>query len=33
MHQMGHSNVKSTMRYMALLEGADLQTKIEAVWG
>jgi integrase len=33
MYQLGHSNVKSTMRYMALLGGADLQAKIEAVWG
>jgi integrase len=33
MYQLGHSNVKSTMRYMALLGGADLQSKVEAVWG
>ena len=32
MAQMGHSNVKSTMRYMALLEGEDMQCKVEAIW-
>lgn len=32
MNQMGHSNVKSTMRYMALLGGDDLQSKVEAIW-
>ena len=32
MNQMGHSNVKSTMRYMALLEGQDMQQKVEAIW-
>lgn len=33
MKQMGHANVKSTMRYMALLEGADMQSKVESIWG
>jgi integrase len=32
MAQAGHSNVRSTMRYMALLDGADLQTKVERIW-
>jgi integrase len=32
MKQMGHANVKSTMRYMALLEGDDMQAKVESIW-
>jgi integrase len=32
MTQMGHSKLESTLRYMALLEHADLQEKVEMIW-
>jgi integrase len=32
MQQMGHNKLESTLRYMALLEQADLQQKVEMIW-
>ncbi len=32
MQQMGHSKLESTLRYMALLEAADLQQRVEMIW-
>ncbi len=32
MQEMGRSKLESTLRYMALLEQADLQQKVEMIW-
>jgi integrase len=32
MHMMGHSSLKSTMRYLSALDDADMQKKVESVW-
>jgi len=32
-NQLGHSSIKTTLRYLALLGCDVMQTKIEAVWG